>query len=1273
MSDPAPSRPSFLRRFWRWFRWLLLTGFFGLALLIAFHRPLILWALNRFGPDLASKAGVTLKWQVEGSLRSDLSISAINADASDPGLKLTAGKLGLEYDLHPLWKGDYLHVAKGITLHDIDVTIDLRHPKPATPEQPKKPSDPKALLDLLKQLQLPNIDLANINATVMLPDATVRVTDFDLNWPTGKEGVLHIGSIEHPALEKYPLKNVTARLALEGTTVRIEELKLPPEIEVAHLHADLSKFDQHKITSHTTIRSGQATIDLKATANLETKAIDTVIDIAGITEGDAARWIKDMPPTKAKLDRLHITAKGYPMEPRNLDASIEMLVTGLAFKEYRGDRVSLTTTLKDGQFSIAPLTAEAAGNRVEVSAQIAAPAEWKDFAHAAIAAQWKLAAPALDKIAGLPVKVSGQIEGNGDAKLKDQSLESFNIALSALGLGVDDHSLKSLKATAKGDLKVISFDAKAFATAGDGQLDASGTVSMEPGTKSRATWKLVLPRPDELAKSLKVTIPPDITTGEVKSDGSVLFDLSQLKAQKFDEAKGLGTLDVKSITWKKAPCESVHAEWALENGIAQLKRSLIQLELGGNQFTVAGQMALAGDQDFTGEFMAHFHALPALKPWFNALGQKPITEGLIHLDWSGKGSLKPALKVNGKTDLTVLDLRLPDRPEKIKLETKLTHDLESATFEKLVASFGPWSADLTGKVSKTAIDLTIHHAQNGIYDLISGVVQVPLDLQAKPVPVDAAKPMHIDLRMPHALPLHQLASVANATLPDEVYGTADLSIAIDGPLNKPEAKIAFLVSDLHLPHKITNEIGNVSLNIDLKDEQLSTKVVADVKPIEPLTVTASAKVQTMPLLEKPDTAMDLPFTAEVKLDQHSFDFLKPMVPILDDFAGSAAIDLKADGTGRAPHVHGSVRVDVPHITPHDPDLPVVKDLVLHITGDGTTVRLETLHATAAGGEVNISGTCDLKDPKVPAFDIALKASDLLAVRNETMSLRTDADLRCKGIPTAAAVTGTVGLTRGRVFQEVNFLPLSKMMNDLPPLPDAQASKPSAEPNASPLPPMLKDWTFDLGIKTKDNIRLLGNVMNGGTKVDIKVTGNGAKPVVTGEVSLEQARLNLPFATLYIRKGVVALTEDKPLDPTLELMAESTVDVYDIVLRGYGRALDPKIHFASTPPLSEGDIATLIATGATTSGLKGGGANLAGRALLYAVREAYRRMFVSKSKPKKPGEEQSESRFLVQERSEDGQLGGVTGIYEFSRKMKVVGSTNKDGGFRAMFHYLFRFE
>jgi hypothetical protein len=1270
MSDPATTRPSFRRRLWRWFGWFVLVDVAAFAVVAFFHQPIILWTLNRFGPDLAARAGVKLQWQVEGSLWSDLHLSAVSADLGEPGMSFKVGKVGLLYDLWPLWHGDYLHIAKGITLHDIDATIDLSHPEPAPSKEAKK-SDPRATLELLRKLQLPDLDLRNINATVLLPEATVRVTGLDLQWPAGREGMLRIASIEHPDLAKYPLHDVSARLTLDGTTVRIEELKLPPEIEITHLRADLSKFDQNEVSADTTIRSGQASIDLKVTAHLQTKAIDAVIDIAGLTEADAARWIKDMPPAKAKLDRLHITAKGDPMRPRELDATIDLLLSGLAYDKYRGDRVTLTTTLQRGKLSLTNI-AEAAGNRLEASAQADAPAEWKDFARAAIAAQWKLAAPALDKLEGLPVKVSGSIDGSGDANLKNQTLESFSALIKATNLAVDEQRLKSLEANAKGNLEAITFDAKALATAGDGKLDASGLLSTSPNTKSRVSWKLVLPRPDELAKSLKVAWPADLATGEFKTDGDASFDLAQLKAKKFDSAVGGGMLDVKSITWKGAPCDSVHAEWKLEKGNASFPALNITLP-GGNQANAFGNIALDGDQAFDGTVMVHLASMPALRPWFEALGQKPITEGMINLQWVGQGALKPALRLTGKTGVMVSRLRLPDQQDVIGLGANFTHDLESATFETVVATFGPWLANFTGMVSKTAVDLSITRFRHNDADLIlSGVVQVPLDLQAKPVPVDTAKPMHIDLKTPQ-LSLDMLAGIAKTKLPEGVEGGASLIVQIDGPLQRPEAKIALTAEGLKAPQSLTQEPGQFALNIYLKDEMLKTTLVADMKPLEPLNASVSAQVQTMPLIEKPEGALDLPFTAEVKLDQRSLDFLMPMVPMFDDLKGSVVIDAKASGTARAPVVKGVVRVDVPQLQPHDPLLPVVKDLSLRLSADGTNVRLDSLHATAAGGVVDVTGTCDLKEPSKPAFNISLKARELLAVRDEAMTLRTDADLVCKGTPAAAELTGSVGLTRGRVFKEINFLPISQMMNDLPPLPDAQASKPAADPGASPLPPMLKDWTFDLAIKTKDDIRLLGNVMNGGARMDLKVTGTGAKPVVVGDVSLEQARLNLPFSTLHIRKGVVALSADRPLDPTLELMAEATVDAYDVVLRGYGRALAPTLRFTSAPPLPEGEIATLLATGATTSGLKKAGDGLAGRALLFAVREAYRRAFSSKSKPLKPGEKENESRFLVQERSEDGQLGGVTGIYEFNRKMKVVGSTNKEGGFRAMFHYLFRFE
>lgn len=339
-------------------------GFVVVVLLAVFHRPLILWALNRFGPSLASKAGVALKWQVEGSLWSDLSISAVNANADEPGIKLSLGKLALNYDLGPAWRGDYLNVAKvsSCTTSTPPLTFGTR--SPLHPPLPLRSPVICSRRSTCCALKLPTIDLRNINATVLLPDATGRAIDLDLDWPAGKEGLLHIGSIEHPALTKS-LHDVTARLALDGTTVHIDALKLPPEIEVEHLRADLSRLTTTRSPPTPRSAAARPNIDVKATANLKTLATDAVIDITHVTEADVARWVR----TCLLRRRISTVSTSWPRAIRCTRASSlppsRCCSPGSRSADYRSDRLTLTTTLQDGQLSVAPLTVEAAGNRVD--------------------------------------------------------------------------------------------------------------------------------------------------------------------------------------------------------------------------------------------------------------------------------------------------------------------------------------------------------------------------------------------------------------------------------------------------------------------------------------------------------------------------------------------------------------------------------------------------------------------------------------------------------------------------------------------------------------------------------------------------------------------------------------------------------------------------------------------------------------------------------------------------------------------------------------------
>jgi hypothetical protein len=1355
-----------MRRLWRWMSRLLFIGLLAVTGIAVFHRQIILWTLNRFGPEGAKAAGLELKWKAGGSLWSDISISDVQASSeteSMPLRQLKLGRLELRYDLSPAWAGDYFKIPKSVTLHDVQAIIDLRHPSPPSTTL-GKPTDQQAIIDMVKKIVWPDIDLQNISITVLLPDATLKITDLDLNLPSGRQGTLHIAKVEHPALTQYPLRDVTAKLAINGAMISIVELELPPQIEVQQLKANAEEDGHGKVVASARVRSGAATIALGVKADLsgEHPLVDATIDIAGVDEKEIAPWIKDMPPVQAKLNTLHIVAQGDPLLPRKLNASVSLDVRDLGYEKYRCEGIALEAKLVDGKLNVSQLSASAGGNRIEVATQADVPGEWSGFAKTPLTLNWKLTAPALQNIAGLPMKVAGRINGDGAVKIAGQGLQGFEAHVVANDVIIDQSQLRSLDASVNGDLKSITVDAKAEAAAGDGKLEAQGKIGLETGTQSEATWHVTVPKPDELTKSLGIAWPADVGVGEISTEGVASFELAKLKASDFVHATGHGSLLVKNASWKSAPCERVSADWKLEGGKAMLSSLDVKLP-GDNAIQLSANLTLANEQPFDAKVSVQAKDLAALRAWLDAAEAKQLQSGSVVLEWKGNGKLKdkpitsnrrtvdlggisasseasqtprapgrridpgrgrsnnlpasdtaatpagvvapsasneasalvprsdtsllagmpPASKqeagvsgltLAGNATLKIEALHHETLSDAASLETTFAHDLTSADFKQFTAKLGPWSASFTGKVSETLIDLTKLDVLHETKKLLTGEVRVPLDLQAKPVPVDPTKPLHVRIDTDGKLALSELAGIARQTLPPDLAGVVSASIHLDGTLPKLQSRIEVNAGELKLPKVPSKEPGKVNVLLTLDDGALKLDARADVKPVELLLVKVSAHVDGMAMLNDPKLAMETPFEANVKLNQPTLDFLKPMMPMLDDLRGLVLIDVKADGTAKAPHVHGTVKIDVPVVTPHDPDLPLVKDFKTEIVADDTTINLKSLHALAAGGEINVSGSCDLKDVTKPAFDVTLRARDLLAVRNEMMTLRTDADIRCQGVPTAASVTGSIGLTRGRVFQEVNFLPLNKMMNDLPPLPDAEASKPSAEPGASPLPPRLKDWTFDLGVKTKDEIRLLGNVMNGGVNMDLKVGGTGAAPQVLGDVKTDHAVLNLPFSTLRITEGIVHFgPENALLAPSLQLLAESTVDAYEIDLRGYGAVTDPKIHFSSTPPLPEGEIATLLATGSTTSGLKKASGDAAGRALLFVVREAYRRMFISKSKPKKAGEKEDESRFIVQERSEDGALGGVTGIYEFSRKMKIVGSTDKDGGFRAMLHYLFRFD
>jgi len=465
----------------------------------------------------------------------------------------------------------------------------------------------------------------------------------------------------------------------------------------------------------------------------------------------------------------------------------------------------------------------------------------------------------------------------------------------------------------------------------------------------------------------------------------------------------------------------------------------------------------------------------------------------------------------------------------------------------------------------------------------------------------------------------------------------------------------------------THEPAAVTVTAVLADGRLALDARAIQPPLRPLTIEARVPVDAVALSRNPGGVRELPLTARVRLAESSLSFLPAWEPALKSVQGTASVDATLGGTVGRPRWQGTGTVTVPEARLAGAALPSIKDVVVKIRADEKRLTVQNASVVVAGGRLRIEGGADLARLADPVLDLRLRADEVLVVRDENLSLRANADVACRGPVSRAAVTGTIDLVRGRVFKEIEFLPLS-LPNQLPPPPPPTSLARTGPPA---LPPPLDAWTFDLAIRTRDPVRLMGNVARGSVVADLRVSGTGARPVLTGRATMEQMWLKLPFSRLTITEGAIVFTEDKPFDPQINVIGKSITDgrVVEVVVQG--RALDPTVRLTSSPPLPEGEIASLLATGVTTSDLSTRGGEAASRAAFVVLQQAYRKLF---RKTARGGDDAEPPRLSFQFSlfGSDATRRNLSAVYELNPKWRVIGRVGESGTFRGMLHYLIRF-
>ncbi len=1313
------------RRLWRR---VLLWGACLLFLVAVFHRPLfhhgVRFALIRG----AAFQHLRLDLRLSGSIYNNLTIDDVRVepigDKPTPVRKIAIEHLRFDYSFTSLIKHGVGEFLRSYAVRNASVDL-VALPSASDAEKKQKRAIAQQLNDILAQpaAYADRVSIENFNVTVTAPENVTRVLGFHLQLDPAKIGHLRIARLEAPGIPVW--ENLAAETSYERRNLFIKDLRLAPELVIEELNFDASRRAQGIAGMWLKIRAfgGTATFSLagsqlsKKGENLD-RAYDTQLSInaENIALPAAARYFNAPPPPLERLGNLSVNFTGEPERPRTWKGNAALRIEELtASPTLKVDAISLEATFNDGKARIDPAEVLLGKNTALLTADVLLPESVNDFVQSEVDSIVKIDATDLPILVPQP-PISGRIAGGGRIKLRNSRLD-LNLDLTAAELAGEDLGLASARIAVRASkrldappaqplaglegritadlsalrLKTFAIDAASVeiearaplvtlhrleVRRGDNTITAQGSARVPLDLKDlvRAPadlqFAIHVPKLADFGISAKDTI----LAGQIDGHGSV----------KMTDGLPVGdvTLDGSNFTFGDFRAEKLAAKVRLADKVATVEELALKLN-SADAITLAGTSGLETPFPYRGSLLVAVRDLAIFQPVLVLFGVKESLTGALNIEWTGHGdavaptaqtpSIGPVAPANhdgtvtvagnraryGKVDLTEFLLAAQYRPG----------FAESTDFR---VKSGP--TGLSGKVQLEGdrlrlLDLNLSQAGNTV---LTGFVRLPFDVSAKPpVPMDGRIAINLNA---NNLDLEKLLRSFGQASP--VTGTLTANLITAGSILAPvgDLKIAGRkLKSLAMPQL---DASDLDARVHFKEKSVELDATLKQAQMQPLTVKGRVPLDIEATVKQGKLDPALPLELTARLPPSSLAFVPKLTPQVARIDGTAGLDIRVGGTVGQPAITGNVAIVLKSARIANENVPAIGAFDGRVSFATDTVTFDRFRGEIGGGTFDLAGNVKLTDPKDPVFDLRLRSDDVLVKRDASITVRADTDLRVTGSLKAGSVTGDVFVTQSRFFKEIDILPIGLPGRAPPPAPKTASNGPAVV--SFPNPP-LRDWKFDIAIRTRPNDAFLvrGNLANGAVAMNLRLAGTGLEPYLDGNLRIDKFVARLPFSTLSVTRGFVYFTKDAPFQPTIDLQAESKTRDYTVGAYIHGSASNPQVELTSDPPLPHADIVSLLATGTTTSELAGSADVLASRAAMLAVQSLYRKMFRRGPAPA-PAEKTDSGSFMDRFQIELGAVDNRTGGREINTRFKIndqyylIGDLNTDGSFTGRLKYLIRF-
>jgi hypothetical protein len=1263
------------------------------ALLIIFHRPILLAIGRQIVLRYAARENLKIDFRLEGNPFGYLTIRNFRALPTGASAieSIDIDQLFVDYSLLGFARHGFSHFLEDVELRSARVVMNPARAPPPRPRPKQKLTLPSVFPE---RIRLADVTLVVRNRP---NDFVVEHVNLDLN--PRSPGEMRIEKLQLPSGDGW--SRISGQTSYANKNLVLRDLILSDQEQIRLLNVDASRIDDKAMGLK--LDSGIGGGQLWASAELTETASSLNATISIIAENVAAESLNKflgLPSgyLAGELQALTLAWKGVIDQPRTWSGTMTLWTGNMHGEGINFDSGNVEVSVGDGKATLRSADIVQDKNEFHLHGAMELPSTVQDFGRTTTTLEIAGTAPDLQRLTtGRVVQLTGSAQFTGKIDIINAKIEA-TLGVTGNSVGFPDGTIEKLNSTlrasksvARGDTKRPWFadlrTAMEFGLAGiryrdhiidsvEGSLNSSDDLlgldrldlrRNQNELNIRGRYRLpaevgkAASQPAQLDFALNAPEAADFWTADSPNKLSGPLEMTgQIKWER-EVANGQVLISGSNLKMRDLVFRQLSTQCSISNNVVYLNDCRASLN-DSDFFNATGSLNLRQPYHYNGKVSASIANLSTIQPLLRTFGNQNDLAGSFTLDWEGNGDAQIS-KSSGNLKFVFENGRYGNT-QSLRANVDASYSPEGLDVPIIFFASGNTDFQAVAQAKGETLEINRIQLDQGQARFASGYVSFPLvwrNLGTNAATIPASGKVFATIQSEN-LDLKKLFS--DLGIKAGTSGTLSARLDANGTIGDLNASLSVQMRDLRNDRWPKMEPATFELNAQAVHDRLTVLGKLQQARIQPFELNANMPFDIPKIARARKLPDDTPITAKARLPRSSVNFVRQFVPALEQLDGNLGLDVDVSGTIGKPVFSGAgdATVNVARFT--NATIPALTNFSARLSFAQNAISLERFGGDLAGGPFTMSGRLNFPKLTEPTLDLQLKANSVLLARNDTLTARADADVTVKGPFGAATVSGNVAMTNSHILKNIDLIPIG--------LPGRPAPEPPTErPQISFPDPPLRDWKFDVALKTKDPVLIRGNLATGGAIADIKLTGTGLHPELQGTVRLENVEATLPFSRLEVSQGFLYFDPSDSMNPRLELHGTSVIRDYTVRVYVYGTMLAPEAIFTSEPPLPQEEIISLIATGATRQELSGRGNVLAGRAAMLLVQQLYRKIF-------KKGEPTQSNELFNRLDLDVGAVDPRTGRQQVSARFKIsdrfvlVGDVGVGGDYRGMLKYLIRF-